>query len=241
MSEPISSFDAIEVIEHDEARDQLLQFNLSLLFSLITIMALAAAILAPLLRDVENVSYGRVAFCLGLQLLGMAAYWSFALNRRKAMLRECGQRLGVGYCGVLRWRHWPFIKSWMGTLLVALLQFAFAMVFATFPIHPGMFMFWVYLLQLGIHSGMVFSNMMWKYYPGSITFYENGILSPLRIYLPWDKVTVRPSTLYPDRMVVVIHPDANGMAGDTKVVQAHRALRERVLELATIRRNTIAI
>jgi len=232
MSEPISIADSVEASEREEANDQLLQFNLSLLFSLITLGAFVAAIITPILRDAENISYGRIAFFLGLQLIGMVTYCLWALKRRKKMLSECGQRLGIGYCGVLRWRHWPFIKSWMSTLFVSLIQFGLALLFSTLPLHPGMFMYWIYLIQLGIHSGMVFSNLLWKNYPSSITFYENGILSPMKIYLPWDKVTVRPSRLYPDRMVVVIHPDANGMLGDTKVVQAPRALRERVQHLA---------
>ncbi len=231
-SESISMVESFETIDQEDARDQLLQFNLSLLFSMITLAAFVAAMMAPFLRDAQNISYWRVAFILGLQAAGMGTYLQAALRRRKKMLEECGKRLGTGYCGLLRWRHWPFLKSWMFTLLVTLFQLGIAVLVSSAPIHPGMFMYWFYLFQLGIHSGMVFSNLCWQHYPNSFTFYENGLVAPTRGYMLWSQVTVRPSTLYPDRMVIVIHPDERGMLGDTKVVQAPKALRAQAQQLS---------
>ena len=232
MYEQIEAADEQESSEQ-EVSDLLLQFNLSLLFSLITLAAFAVALLAPILRDAQNISYARTAFILGVQATGMASYLRSAVRRRRRMLEVCGMRLGVGYCGLFKWRHWPFLKSWMLTLLMTLFQMGMAILLSPAPIHPGMFIYWIYLFQVGVHSGMVFSNLIWKQYPSSFTFYEHGLVAPSRSYMTWDKVTVRPSTLYKDRIVIVIHPDEKGMLGDTKVVQAPRKLREQVQQLAT--------
>lgn len=231
ISKSLSQTMPIEV-DQEEARDQLLQFNLSLVFSLITLAAFVMALIAPILRQAPDVSFWGISFILGLQLAGMAAYLISAIKRRKKMLAQCGKRLGTGFCGLLKWRHWPFLKSWMFTLLVSLFQLGVAALFSHAPIHPGMFFYWFYLFQLGIHSGMVFSDLLWQNYPNSFTFYENGLVVPNRGYMTWDGVSVRPSTLYPDRMVIVIHPDERGMLGDTKVVQAPKGLRTLVQELA---------
>ena len=202
--------------------------------SLITLAAFAVALLAPILRDAQNISYARTAFILGVQATGMASYLRSAVRRRRRMLEVCGMRLGVGYCGVFKWRHWPFLKSWMLTLLMTLFQMGMAILLSPAPIHPGMFIYWIYLFQVGVHSGMVFSNLIWKQYPSSFTFYEHGLVAPSRSYMTWDKSPLSGRA----RFIKIVSsssyiPMRKGCLGDTKVVQAPRKLREQVQQLAT--------
>jgi hypothetical protein len=59
-------------------------------------------------------------------------------------------------------------------------------------------------------------------------FYENGIAIHGTTLIPWERISVRDSKFFPDRIVVVVRPTVGSIEGDTNVVQVTDSLRSKI-------------
>ena len=87
----------------------------------------------------------------------------------------------------------------------------------------------LYSIQLGYFFGASISQLHWRSYPGFIEFYENGITLDGRTLTPWNRIRLRNSTVYPNRIVLV--SDATNVPGarTTHTAQLTDALRKQLL------------
>jgi hypothetical protein len=207
--------------DFDGGSTQPSQFRISDLFALMilsaTILVVATSIL-PLLPGLPPDSPVPVWVIVGGKLLfdtaviGLAACWM--IRKRRRVLNLAGTKLGSGIVGEWRWRHWVTIKLWFPVIFFAL--FAVAISFGLF-LRIGWFKGltgWVVIFAIAwslVYSIMALGQLtywlcryMWRVPAGTAEFFENGVVTQAVSFFPWNEVAVRPSTVYPDRFVIVV-------------------------------------
>jgi hypothetical protein len=151
-------------------------------------------------------------------------------NRRKKLFDRSGQRICVAYCGGGRWRRWPLVKSIVAMAALALAQLGLAAAFAVTPSAEVAYVHIViYQVQLGWFTGVAVSRFRWRVYPHAMEFFDNGVALHGWKFYGWSRAEVRPSTLYADRVVVVLQIQPGSIGGETKIARVTGTLRERVL------------
>lgn len=206
-----------------------LQFRLIDLFAIVTLCALVLAMAAPFLRRVPPDEYVTL-FAVGCgQLLTVVIVMRWAASKRNKLLRKSGARIGIGYCGEIPWKHWPVARSLLTMLFIAMLQVSFALGVTAGSraesLSPGML---IYEVQLCALVGLAIPRFVWRVYPNSMEFFENGVsLSGINL-VPWKLISVRDSQFFPDRIVVVVRSEDGSMGADTFLVQVAHRLRDAI-------------
>ena len=206
------------------------QYGIIDLFAILTLAALISAMAAPLFRHIQPVNRPVLVIVMMCQVLITAGTIIAAAGRRKSLLELSGQRIALGYCGQMKWRYWPLLKSILYMTAFAAAQVGLALLIAYETVGG----FLLYQLQLGYVTGFAFSRYLWRVYPNTIEFFENGISTDATTFLPWGRTEVRPSQYHGDRVVVVERPMAGSIAGFTRTAQLPRYQREVVLAASTV-------
>lgn len=202
------------------------------LFAIVTLAGLVSAMVAPFLREMQTENRNTLFGVAIFQLVVTAGAIAFAVNQRKKLLEKSGRRIGIAYCGEIRWRLWPVIKSSIYMILLATAQLCLALVFATGLIgdvrNPVVLM---NQLQLGCIAGFAFARYLWRVYPNSMEFFDNGISLHGMTFIPWAQIDLRSSKYSADRIVVVLRPAVTSVVADTKTAQVTDALRDRLFAM----------
>jgi hypothetical protein len=167
-------------------------------------------------------------------MVAVCGFW--VAKQRTHSVDRGGAKLGAGFCGVIRWKQWPKVFSWLLMLLIASFQLSLAILFASFPMFfIGNIQLWISQFQLAFFTSRAFLCFWSRVYPNSIEFFEHGIVLYGTFFLPWEQVQVRPSTLYPDRIVVVCGMQGKVPNGTFNVVQVSDQLRHSIFAAAGTR------
>ncbi len=214
------------------------QFRLIDVFALVTLAAILCAMAAPFVRTMAEGNLTRLVVVVLLQALAAAASIAFLAAGRRALLAKSGRRIGVGYSGSMRWRHGPVFASILRMLLFGGWQLVFAVVFVFLPSRhtsgqpepAGATLTYVLVqLELGGFAGYALLCYLWRVYPKSIEFFENGIAKGGLQFTPWSKMKVRPSQSSSDQ-IIIVHTYSNERAATWLwFVQVPESLREWLL------------
>lgn len=208
------------------------QFRLLDLFTEVTLFAVVFAILIPVLRriSIEHLLVGVGAIVV--QLASAIATFVALAIRRNRMLRRSGKWLGVAFSGDVQWKHWPVVKCGLMIAGAGCLQFAVSLYFMLEPWRIYSPILLLYSLQLGYFFGSSISRLHWRSYPGVIEFYEHGITLDGRTLTPWNRVELRESSKFSDRIVLVSDAANISSSRTTQTAQVAGALRKHLLEFA---------
>jgi hypothetical protein len=206
-----------------------LQIGLIDLFAVTTLVAMILAMAVPVVRTMPAENRWPLIAVFGSQAIIVALVMLWEAKRRKKLLEVSGHRIGVGYCGDLNWRHWPLAKSLLILLFFAMLQLCIAVAVTADGqrtlFDPG---FLFQQIQLGFFFGMGCSRYLWRVFPNSMEFFDNGISLQGTSLIPWNRVSVRNSQFFPDRIVVIIRVAVGSIEADTNVVQVSNRLRSTI-------------
>lgn len=216
----------------DEKIGDPLQLRLIDFFAMTTLFALLVALFTPLARQIRTEQrWPLLAVLLGQAIL-ISLVMLIEAKRRRSLLNGSGRRIGIGFAGEMEWRHWPLFLSAMAMMLIAALQVLFAVAVSRQPgialLSPG---FFLQQLQLGWLFGVACSRYLWRVFPNSMEFFENGIAERGTTLIPWERISVRDSKFFRDRIVVVIRTTPGALDGDTTVVQVSDSLRSQITTL----------
>jgi hypothetical protein len=206
------------------------QFGLIDLFAIVTVAALLSAMLAPFVRELKSEHRNRMVGLAVFQLAIAAGTIAFSVRNRKRLLEKTGRRITVAYCGEVEWRHWPVFVSLAFMLVLAVSQSFLAFAFATNS--QRTFGLLIYQFQLGCFTGWTIARCMWRAYPNSIEFFENGIALGATTFFPWTQIDLRPSQFFADRIVVVYRPAVPAFGGNTEMAQVPKSLHPKLFALA---------
>ncbi len=205
------------------ANDNSNTFGILDLFALMTLCALAMAFATPFIQSLGKAPSRNLVFVLWLQLVFFVGAFGMSLASRQKALRIAGAKLGRGYLGNLKWRHWPVVCSLIQTTIFAFLQLGFAIVTSMAVV--SLLGSIIYNVQLSLFGGHAVARYMWRAFPGTIDFYEGGILFSGTCLCTWDECQLRPSKIYEDRVVVVY--GSKGVQ-DTKLAKVDAELRAKL-------------
>ncbi len=209
------------------------QFGLSDLFALMTLASMLLAIFAPICRAAFEGQGTSALLILFMQfsLVGVCGFW--VTKQRLKSVQLGGAKLGAGFCGIIRWRHWPKVASWLVLLSISSFELLLALMFAIMPMMFISIQLVMCQVQLAFFTSRAFLCFASRVYPNSIEFFERGIVLYGTWFMPWSAVTVRPSSLYPDRIVVVYQLRPDMPSGILNVVQVTDGLRRQVFAAAS--------
>lgn len=198
-------------------------FGIVDLFALMTLCALAAAFAAPFIPSLGKDASRFLLLILVVQVIFFCGAFGKSLASRQAVLKIAGEKWGRAYTGNLKWRHWPVVYSLLLTAIFVLLQLGFAIVSAKTTISPITSV--IYNVQLSLFGGHAVARYLWRAFPGTLEFYEGGIILSGVHLCAWDDVQLRPSKLFADRIVVVLGPTG---FQDTKLAHIGPELRDKI-------------
>lgn len=213
----------------DEEHDRSRQFTLVDVFALLTLLSILFAIFAPLVRFLNPEERVKLLFPLAIQLLVVSGATAYAIVRRRALVEEGGRRLGVAFFGTAKWSGWLPIKSicWMAVLAVLQMFMAYAAA-ATSRQLPFMLL---YTAQLAFIFATFGVNLLWRVYPGTLEFFENGVAAGGLLF-HWPQVAIRDSQFFEDRVGVVLQPPGSRVGMMTRMTRVSDALRREIEERA---------
>lgn len=208
------------------------QIGLIDLFALVTLAALLTAMAAPFLRDIQAAQISRLIILGTIQAIALSSSAIYSSLQRKKLLSKAGVRIAVVFYGGKKWKHWPLVSSVGFMFLFASMQLGIALVYAhlnsgTVNLN-GIFV----QAQLGYFTGLAVCRYLWRVFPGSIEFYNNGVALGGTKLLSWHQVDLSPSRLFSDRIRIVIRPVNGVHFGDTKTAHVGADLRNQLLALA---------
>ena len=91
------------------------------LVATVTLVSLLAAIGAPFIRPMQ--SAGLLLCCVGILIqLGFAVGAAISkIRTRRKLICSLGERIAVGYCSKIRWKHWPILKNLIALVFCSVL------------------------------------------------------------------------------------------------------------------------
>jgi hypothetical protein len=211
------------------------------LFGLLTLVALLCAMAAPIIRGLGT-EY-RIAFlAFGFfQVLITIGLSTWLIRLRAKLLRRSGQRLGIGFCGQIRWKHWPVSKSVLLMVGLAVIQLGVAvliiksqsMLDSTSTRHRS----WIEIapgllsanLQMSFFLAVALTRNLWRVYPNSIEFFAEGVSPNCFTLIKWEQAEIQPSQFFEDRVVVMWRLAKGSRSGTTMVTQVSAELKELLL------------
>ncbi|MCA9187457.1 MAG: hypothetical protein R3E01_04295 [Pirellulaceae bacterium] len=206
------------------------QFRILELFGWVTIAALVCAMVAPFVRNLSGRQLTTLGASVVFQLAVIVSTLIYLAGRRQEVLRNTGRRMGVGFLGRMRWQHGPLAMSVLGMLVLGVGQLAIAISLAIFDAMKNQpLAIPVYQVQFAVYTGSMISRFRWKLYPNAVEFFEHGVVFDGRRLIEPERIDLRASEMYRDRVVLVVRPKPNSVVGDTKVVQIPDELRHWLL------------
>lgn len=150
------------------------QYTLVDIFAVMTVAASVLAIVAPLLRSMEVERISRLVLPLGIQLVVIAASVAYAITLRYHLLEQTGTRLGVAYFGTSTWRHWPVVRCVLTLVALSAIQIVLGIGVSSRNTGSA---YVLQTLQLAFLYGQVVTNFLWRVYPGTVEFFERGVVT----------------------------------------------------------------
>jgi len=173
------------------------QFGLIHLMTLLTVLALAFALLAPLVRSMSSHQAVSVVAILAIEVVVFAGSYFHLSLRRERLLAKAGRRVGQSHFGMAKSRAFGRFATAIGFFFFAIVQVAVSITMIMMANDTFPWFMVISQVQLGIFAGYALMQLRSGRDVGAIEFFEHGIADATQLFTPWDQVVVRPSTLYP--------------------------------------------
>ena len=190
------------------------QFGLFHLMGLMTVLALAFALLAPLFRAMSGRQAIYILTILLIEVVIVAGSYVHTSSRRQKLLAVAGRRVGQSNFGMAKSRAFGRLATVFGLLFIAILQVGFTIVAIWMSYDHFPWMLIVNQIQLGFFASNAVMQLRFDRDFGAIEFFENGISDAAQQYTPWERINVRPSKLYEHGVNLHIQP-VNNYGGAT--------------------------
>lgn len=185
------------------------QFGLIHLMGLMTVLAFASALLAPLFRILSGRQVTYIALILVIEVFVVGGSYYLASYRRNKLLSVSGRRVGQSNFGMAKSRAFGRLATVCGLLVWAILQLTIVIVFVGWA--PNDHFPWSMLIiqaQAGHFATNALMQLRWDRDYGAIEFFENGMADATMQFTPWERIVVRPSKLYEHGVNLHIKPDS---------------------------------
>ncbi|MEQ1826602.1 MAG: hypothetical protein ABL921_11685 [Pirellula sp.] len=206
------------------------QLTLTDILAFTCIAAILCALFVPWVAatKIEHVNRFRLVLMFDVAILVFAIV--LLVRKRQLALSHTKQRMGMGFSGTIRWRAWPMICAWLFllgvTMFTAVLSLATAWLLSRDLPNRSWFVYLQPMLTriptFGF-AGFWIARFVWRAYPNAIEVFDTGIIVGAIQFVPFEKLQVKPSSLFSDRVTIVIDHL------DTRVLQLESGLRDWLL------------
>jgi len=211
------------------------QFGLNELFAIVTLAAILLGMSASSIRGMSLASRGWFFGGVGVQLLVTTASFVWTATLRKQLRVRSGRKLGSAHSHKIRWQRGPITLHAITLLSLASSQLYFAMLLASNEHDRG------YLLKGGLVVPLFLSGLcgwmvcrhFWRIYPGSVEFFERGIVIRGTIFYPWNRAQLLADRRFPDRLAIALQDTYRLATPWITGYQISNTLRKRVLAAAS--------
>ena len=215
------------------------QFAISELFWVVLLVALTLAVLTPSMRHLPQRAFNIVLAFLGIQAMAVLVAVYLETRQRKRLLVKSGNLIAVGSSLQPRSNAKPVALRWL-ILLLAPIFTQFSLTFLLIwqstrkDIGPNEFLFQVLVTVIFISSfKWSVRAIRWGIYPGTIEFFENGVVQ-IGILIPWTKVVLE-GTSFKNRIYLLFGEGSKSQTRST--IWIDEAQVDHLLAVATAKRN----
>ncbi len=191
-------------LELVEERPQ--QFGLFHLMGLMTVLAFAFALLAPLFRALSGRQVTYLLIILAIEVAVVIGSYVFSSTARRKLLSKSGRRIGQSNLGKTKTRFFGRLATVSAFFLLAIVQVGLAIMLITYTPDKFPWEMLISQIQLGFFASNALMQLRSKRDLGAIEFFENGVSLTPNFLTPWEQIIVRPSKLYDHAVNVHILP-----------------------------------
>jgi len=215
------------------------QFAISELFWVLLLVALTLAVLTPSMRHLPQRAFNTVLALLGIQAMAFLVVVYLETRQRKRLLEKSGNLIAVGSSLQPRSNAKAVALRWILLLAPIFIQFSltFMLIWQSTrkDIGPQELLFKVLYSVLFISSFKWSVRFIrWGLYPGTIEFFENGVVQ-IGILIPWRKVVLE-GTSFKNRIHLLFGVGSKSQTRST--IWIDEAQVDHLLAFATAKRNT---
>ncbi len=188
------------------------QFSIAELFWVVVLVAVVLAIATPFVRKLPLAVFNAIIIVVSFQTITIALVVAFVSRRRKRLLERSGTLLAIGSSTENQSRKWALVHTFFSIFMSVASQL-FITAFLSLLISSQSSLNRFTLVWYGM---MVLSNLLgptiflmngirflrWRIHPSTVEFFENGV-AMMDTLVPWEKVELRRSTIWRDRIMVV--------------------------------------
>lgn len=164
--------------------------------TLLTVLALAFALLAPLVRSMSSHQAVSVFAILTIEVVAFAGSYFYLSMRRERLLAKSGRRVGQSNFGMAKSRALGRLATAIGFLFFAIAQVAVSITMIMMADGPFPWIMVINQVQLGFFVSYALMQLRSGRDFGALEFFEHGITDATQQFIPWDNIIVRPSKLY---------------------------------------------
>lgn len=209
------------------------QFTLLDAFAMMTFAAIVLALFAPILQTLDPKQRQSMILPVLVQASVVALALAGSFYLRCNVVRRAGKRLGAVLHGTSQSPYWPIAKSMLLMFACAAGQVSIAVL--TVRSQRSSLWFVIQTIQTSFIFGLVVGNFFWRCYPGTLEFFEHGVVLGGYQLVKWPCVELRVDQRNAARMAVVLHPEGE-IAGWTLMAFVDDALREAIAQAKSAHR-----
>ena len=207
------------------------QFGLIHMMGLMTVLALAFALLAPLFRAMSGRQALYVLTIVLIQIAIVVGSYLWASAKRENLLSIAGRRVGQSNFGMAKSRAFGRFATACGFLFFAILQLALVILLLSWT-PDGSFPWYLFIsqFQMGLFASHALMQLRSGRDFGAIEFFEHGMADATQQFTPWERIVVRPSKLYEHGVNLHIKPTSQYGGATMTTVFVSDPLRQYLLQ-----------
>jgi len=206
------------------------QFGLIHLMGLLTVLAFAFALLAPLFRAMSGRQATSVSIILLIEVAVFAGTYLYSSSQREKVLSVAGRRVGQSNVGMAKSRAFGRIATACGFLFLAALQVAVTFIAIGLSNHAFPWFMLINQVQMGYFACTALMQLRWDRDVGAIEFFEHGLVMNSFHFTSWERIIVRPCKLYQHGVNLHIQSGTKHMGQTMMVVFVSDPLKQYLLK-----------
>ena len=188
------------------------QFSISELFWVLVLVAAVLAIATPFVRELPQAVFNAIIIVVSFQTIAIALVVALVSRRRKRLLARSGTLLAIGSSSESQSRSWALAHTLFCILMSVVSQlfitgFLSLLISSKSSVNRLAYVWYGMMILSNLFGPTIFLMngirfLRWRIHPSSVEFFENG-MCVLDTLVPWEKVELRRSTIWRNRIMVV--------------------------------------
>ncbi|PQO29124.1 hypothetical protein C5Y96_15330 [Blastopirellula marina] len=205
------------------------QFGLMHLMGLMTALALATALLVPIFRTLPAYLTAIILIVLLIELCAVIGDWFIGTTRRQGVLALAGRQISLSGDDDPQAKPTSIGKMIVIGVEVLLAQIGIGIVAYSLGGNDVYWLVIVCQIQIALYVANQLIRQRWSIHDENAEFFENGIILGSFQFTPWERISVRPCRLYPDRVNLHIQSATKHVGPTLKTIPVSDSMKRYLL------------